>query len=679
MTKKRPNPRWLLLGALLLGACGGEVQTDYRLSSVLPSPALPGSVVTLTGVFPEDARLELDGASLPVAATPTGLQITLPEEVIAGEHTLSVPTGRTPLSGTLQVTPRIDGATLTGTRLSVTGAGWPASADAHTFLEVSGRLLEPTLFSGRLEANLPEGLPYGALSLRVLVNDQASAPYPLQLEAGAVTGTVLFPVQESTNSTPSVTPQAAPQRDPTSLIVFHIPGALEPFLAGYTGTLEPTPLPPLNATRLVFNNAASAQAAFTLLDKLEGVQGLEWDAPVHTDGSLTLQATPPAQPGAGQWHLPLLGTPAAWERTRGEGVVVAVLDTGVELTHPDLAPNLLPGYDFVDHDADPSDRAGHGTHVAGLVAADGRALGTAPGASLLPVRVLEGDAGGSAFTVAQGVLWAAGLLEPPNPHPAGVINLSLGTTSYSAVLADAIAQAQAAGVVVVAATGNSGGPVAYPAALPGVVAVTALAGPKLAYGPWYANRGPGTYLTAYGGDTGGDQDGDGMVDGILSTEPGGYGLRMGTSMAAPQVTGLAALALAAGSPPALVRDTLAATATELGPRGYDTLFGHGLATGRAATSSTPRAYVLAFDATRLVAWTLVQTDGSYTLADLPPGRPLHLVAASDEDGDAKLGEAGELLSSSLTVTPRAGEALPAHTLTLTPTGGQAAVLLEAQP
>ena len=680
MTRKRSNHLWLLLGAFLLAACGGEERVNYRLSSVLPSPALPGEVVTLTGVFPEEARLELDGAAVPVTPAPAGLQFTLPEEVVAGEHELSVPTDRAALSGTLQVAPRIDGATLNGERLTVTGAGWPGGSSPQTFIEVGGRRLEPVPSPGRLEAMLPEDLAYGALSLRVVVNDQASAPYTLQLEAGAVTGTVLFPAQESASLTPSFIPQAAPERDPTNLIVFHAPGALEPFLADYGGVLEVTPLPPLGATRLVFGDAASARAAFASLGKLEGVTGLEWDASVHTDGAFAVQAAPPAQPGAGQWHLPLMGAPEAWERTRGEGVVVAVLDTGVELKHPDLADKLLPGYDFVDGDADPSDRAGHGTHVAGLVAADGHVLGVAPGASLLPVRVLEGDAGGSAFTVAQGLLWAADLLpELPNPHPAGVVNLSLGTTSYPTVLADAIARAQETGVVVVAASGNSGGPVAYPAALPGVVAVTSLAGPKLAYQPWYANRGPGVWLSAYGGDTTQDQDGDGAMDGVLSTEPGGYGLRMGTSMAAPQVAGLAALALAAGTPPFLVRDTLAATATELGPRGYDTAFGHGLATGRAASSSTPRAYVLALEGERVVGWTLVQADGSYELADLPPGRPLRLVAASDEDGDAHLAEAGELLSSSLTLTPRAGELLPVDALTLTPTGGQAAVLLEAQP
>lgn len=361
--------------------------------------------------------------------------------------------------------------------------------------------------------------------------------------------------------------------------------------------------------------------------------------------------------------------------------MVAVVDTGVDLDHPDLAARLLPGHDFVDDDAQPDDLAGHGTHVAGLVAADGQALGTAPGARLLPVRVLEGEAGGSAFAVAQGVLWAAGLLsEPANANPAAVINLSLGSAAPSSVLESAVRQALDAGVLVVAAAGNSGGTLAYPAAYPGVVAVTAVAGPILTYQPWYASHGAGTWLSGYGGDETQDQDGDGVSDGVLSTDlAGGYRHRMGTSMASPQVAGLAALALAAGTPPGLLRDSLARSATDLGPLGRDGRYGWGLATARGARPSAPRAYVVALDGAAVVAWTLVAPDGTYRLDHLPVGRPLALVAASDEDGDGVLGEAGELVSAAVAALSRAGEALSMDDLTLTVSDGSAAMTLEVMP
>jgi serine protease len=313
------------------------------------------------------------------------------------------------------------------------------------------------------------------------------------------------------------------------------------------------------------------------------------------------------------------------------------------------------------------------------VAANGTALGTAPEAKLLPVRVLEGTSGGSSFTVAQGILWAAGVGDVPNPTPARVINLSLGSDSYSSVIADAVAEAQSRGVIVVAATGNAGGPLAYPAALPSVIAVTSLAGPTIAYQPWYANKGLGVWVTGYGGDTTQDQNKDGVRDGIFSTDLGGYSLRMGTSMASPQVAGLAALALASGTPAHLVRDTLANTATELGAMGYDLSFGHGLASGRVARHSLPRSYVLALDDTEtVIAWTLVQSDGSFVLNNLP-ALPLTLLAASDEDGDSVVAEAGELHASPLAITPISAKQIQASDLTLSVASEGHSIPLEARP
>jgi serine protease len=123
------------------------------------------------------------------------------------------------------------------------------------------------------------------------------------------------------------------------------------------------------------------------------------------------------------------------------------------------------------------------------------------------------------------------------------------------LIAEAVARALERGIIVVAAAGNSGGALAYPAALPGMIAVTALAGPITPYQPAYASRGAGLWLTAYGGDLSSDQDQNGIADGILSTDLGeAYGLRSGTSMAAPQVTGVSALALSTSFELRLIRN-----------------------------------------------------------------------------------------------------------------------------
>ncbi len=665
------------LALLLLNACGGG-ESPYTLTAVLPSPVTPGETAVVYGTLPQDTTLSLDETLVLGTLVPGGLEFTVPEAAIAGSQVLSARIGGQTLSGALQVVPRLDTATLAGNTLTVHGAGWPLETSAETpvTLEVVGKALTPTLSAGQLQATLPDLTRYGSLSVRVKVNDQVSNALNVVREAGAVQGKVVFPAESDAARIPaSLEVQATDTSNFSALLVFADEAELEDLELEGLEHIES--LPALGVTRLSFATRAQARAAYLSL-KAAGF-GLEYDLPIRTDGFASLQADVPDEPGTGQWHLPLLGLEPAWEATKGGGVVVAVVDTGVQLDHPDLVANLLPGYDFVDGNDQPYDLAGHGTHVAGLVAANGQVLGTAPEAKLLPIRSLEGTAGGSAFTVAQGILWAAGLGEMENPNPADVINLSLGTSGYSATLAGAVTAAQATGVVVVAATGNSSGPLAYPAALPGVLSVTALAGPDIAYQPWYANKGTGVWVTGYGGDTTQDQDRDGFDDGILSADLGGYARRMGTSMAAPQVAGLAALALASGTPAELVRDTLGHTATDLGVMGYDASFGYGLATGRTAGPSTPRSYVLALAENEVVGWSLVQADGSYRLDNLPVDRSLALVAASDEDGDTVLGESGELLSVPVPFTPTPGDVLEARDLTLTLSEGSTSYSLEATP
>jgi subtilisin family serine protease len=191
-------------------------------------------------------------------------------------------------------------------------------------------------------------------------------------------------------------------------------------------------------------------------------------------------------------------------------------------------------------------------------------------------------------------------------------------------------------------------------------------------------------LTAYGGDTTQDQNKDDLPDGIYSSDlqegiPG-YSYRMGTSMAAPQVAGLAALALAVGAPVELVRDSLAGTATDLGAKGYDDNFGFGLATARTATVSSSRTYVVAVDEEGQVSsWTLVQQDSSYILSNLAPGLSVTIFAASDEDGDGILAESSELISQYVLLQSEAASISTLEDLTLTLSDGSHPISLEARP
>jgi len=235
----------------------------------------------------------------------------------------------------------------------------------------------------------------------------------------------------------------------------------------------------------------------------------------------------PCQDQYANEHLDL---PLARELSTGSSVVVAVLDTGVQLDHPALAPQLVAGYDFVDDDTVPADEGngldddgdelideavGHGTHVAGIV------LLVAPESQIMPLRVLNSDGVGSVFDVAEAMIYAT-------DQGAQVLNMSLGTSLQSGVLQEAADYARSAGVMIVAAAGNldSAEP-QYPAADEGVIAVAAVDEQRLKtsfsnYGSWVDLSMPG--------------------ESIYSTFPvDGYGWWSGTSMATPFVSGQIAL------------------------------------------------------------------------------------------------------------------------------------------
>ncbi len=312
-----------------------------------------------------------------------------------------------------------------------------------------------------------------------------------------------------------------------------------------------------------------------------------------------------------QWHLPLIGAPAAWDVTTGAGTVVAVLDSGVAyeshlgfLRAPDLAgTRFAPGWDFVDGDAHPNDENSHGTHVASVIAATTNngfgVAGVAPSTTIMPLRVLDGGGAGSDWAAAQALRFAA-------DHGADVANLSFGSPVPSDVMADAVAYARTRGVVVVAAAGNQGAAVSYPAAFASVVAVGSVRFDLTRAS--YSNFGPSIDLVAPGGDTTVDQNLDDYGDGILQEgfdngDPTSFGFFFvdGTSSAAPQVTGVAALVASRGvADPAVIESVLVSTAQDLGPQGRDDEFGAGLVRADAAVRAllpgqAPPAQVLGIE------------------------------------------------------------------------------------
>lgn len=247
------------------------------------------------------------------------------------------------------------------------------------------------------------------------------------------------------------------------------------------------------------------------------------------------QAQEPAAPSL-PWNIKRVRAPQAWAATRGAGVKVAVLDTGADLKHPGL--KIAGGYNAVERGAaPPADDVGHGTHVSGIIAAQdvGRGvIGAAPEAEVYAVKVLSKGAG-NFTTIIAGLQWCLA-------NRMDVANMSFGAKTGSRALAEAVRNASAAGLTLVAAAGNTDEPVVFPAAYPEAIAVGA-SDIKDRVPDWSA-RGPELALVAPGAE-------------IRSTKMGGdYQFKEGTSLSAPHVSGLAALLISARGkldPPAVRR------------------------------------------------------------------------------------------------------------------------------
>ena len=293
-----------------------------------------------------------------------------------------------------------------------------------------------------------------------------------------------------------------------------------------------------------------------------------------------------------QWGLPRIRAPEAWDLTTGDDLIIAVIDTGVDLDHPDLVGKLwtnadeIPdngldddgngyvddshGWDFVNDDAEPQDDYWHGTHVAGIAAADsdnGQGVaGVSWGARIMPLKVLNASGDGNYADVVSAIVYAA-------DNGARILNLSLGGEDYSAALAEAVGYARERGCLLAAAAGNDSGAVLYPAANDGVLAVVATTRWDRR---WYgSNYGPEVDVAAPGADI------------YSTTLDDAYLSASGTSTATPHVSGLAALVWSAQ--PDLTSGEVARVITEtvrdLGAPGWDQFYGWGRIDAYQAVSS----------------------------------------------------------------------------------------------
>jgi serine protease len=381
-----------------------------------------------------------------------------------------------------------------------------------------------------------------------------------------------------------------------------------------------------NGSRARVHEIRDGDSVRETIAELRERPGVQYAVPNHI--ARASQTFTPNDPGfRRQWNLfepGGIGMPEAWSLAAeagapgGEGVVVAVLDSGVAFERykryrraPDLRRRtFVRGYDFIDRDHHPNDVFGHGTHVAGTIAqatnnGEG-AAGVAFGAKIMPLRVLDSAGSGDSVAIAKAIRYAA-------RHHADVINLSLEfdlnvvPSEIPEILA-AIRFANRRGALIVAAAGNGfGRRVAYPARADQVIAVGATT--RSGCRSDYSNGGPDLDLVAPGGGLDAEPratqeldlcDPSSASDWIFQETFRGRGVQTfgmprgyeGTSMAAPHVSGIAALVIAAGKlgpdpTPASVQQHIQATARDLGRPGFDGRYGHGLADAARALRCPP--------------------------------------------------------------------------------------------
>lgn len=366
--------------------------------------------------------------------------------------------------------------------------------------------------------------------------------------------------------------------------------ALQSILHNINGSVEW--IEPLGVARIYPANIGVSRATVNVLqeeveflERQPGVQyaeldGVVYGVPLEMESRAPMTTIPASPLNPVQINDPdfnnrdrvyapwLLNTPIAWNYTMGDPeIIIAVVDSGVAVDHPDLRDRVLEnGYDFVDDDQNPLDLHGHGTHVAGIIAATANnglgSAGICPACSILPIRVLDQYNVGTWFDVAAGIVYAV-------DHGARVINLSLGGSAMPQVMGEAIRYAVEHDVLIVAAAGNGRSDTPfYPAADPNVVAVGATRDDDSLwslsnYGTWIELTAPGFAIYSTYNE--------------LNNYYSGYNFMSGTSMAAPHVSGLAGLLLSQNPDrtPDELRELMRNTAVDLGDPGPDNRFGYG--------------------------------------------------------------------------------------------------------
>jgi subtilisin family serine protease len=321
-------------------------------------------------------------------------------------------------------------------------------------------------------------------------------------------------------------------------------------------------------TAIITVPAGQEMAAAAELSSLPGIVRAEPDAPVYA----AMQPNDPYY-ASHQWNMALINAPAAWDSPASAGEsVIAIIDTGIDLEHPELASKIVPGIDLVNHDDIAQDDHAHGTHVAGIAAAIGNngqgVAGVAWNARLMPVKILDQDGRGYMSTLAEAIIWAA-------DHGADIINMSVASLSNNLTVRDAIQYAHDRGVVLVAAAGNAysmGDLTIYPAAFDHVIGVGSV-GSEFEHAS-YSSAGPFVDVVAPGGHS---NVGPTVYSTFWRAGEHTYNHAEGTSMAAPHVTGLAALLKAADGSlsPDEIEQVITTTARDLGEPGRDNLFGAG--------------------------------------------------------------------------------------------------------
>ncbi|MBI0445422.1 serine protease [Deinococcus sp. DB0503] len=607
----------LLTAALLLTACHPAM------------PPLPEQTVTLGTALSTTASQPFNGTwevtKLPSWLTATPLKGT-------GNIQLSLKADRAQGTPTAANQPRLSGEViLSWTQGNQTGkTSWTVTADQYT---LTGRVVDPATAQGDDVESVPTQTLRAtghAAARGVIVKYRTAAAQAVALGRAVP--------QERLNEAA----QATTRRILTTL---KVPGGARDDLGGRTVRLE----------------TADVMGALAALRADPNVEYAVPDAILHPQ-ALAEPVVPTDQYASLQWAYTLLGYGAVWRDMEAGSythpVTVAVVDTGVRFDHPDLQGQLYgpdegaldvissasngdgdgPDTDPTDPDTPGRESGSHGTHVSGIIAARWGSMSPFPGCpacstsgvvgaayrapiKVLPVRVIDAADNATTADVVNGLRYAAGLpvtLEGKtytNPHPAQVINLSLGgdiSAAEAQPLCDAVADATRQGALVVVAAGNGGGTTPYyPAACEGAVAVGAvtLSGASAPVHASYSSSYPQVMLSAPGGVNflrettyynGGTLNGEPMPDEILSTDwdytkdQPMYRLTSGTSQAAPQVSALAALLLSKGVTQGR-DDTLArltTTATDLGTPGRDDDFGYGMINAAAALGAPAVSHAL---------------------------------------------------------------------------------------